>query len=89
MATLNQTILGQSFDCDLNGLVTSPGPFQGEPDYTVYFWQLASVGRRVLPRHIVEFDITDASVALFPQLGLYTRVRVWQDGERIHSEVQS
>lgn len=62
-----------------DNLVWSPGKFENEPLWTVYFWEAYLNGGGNDDGLTIEFDITPEDVAEFPELASSTRAHVWSD----------
>lgn len=70
---------------DDNGVITSPGKFEGEMYYAVHYWGIALDG--FADRHelydngymIAIFDLGEIDYDDYPELEGMTELRVWED----------
>lgn len=73
----------------VNGIIESPGKFEGEPVYAPYFWGLYLNGMAdydespggALAGEVSGFDLTDEDRERFPELEGFERVELWTDDQ--------
>lgn len=72
-----------------NGIITSPGKFEGQPEYTLHFWELALQGEyddiELLDdtdREFFVFRITQDDISNYPgHFDLGDRLLLWEDDQ--------
>lgn len=76
---------GQVFDVHVDeyGIIDDPGKFEVEPYYSVYFYELMMLGDGELvddeyDTAIMQFDITDEDIAIFPELEGYVLAKIYE-----------
>lgn len=70
----------------INGIIRSPGKFEGSPVYVPYFWTLGldggdddREGGLEGEPYVSIFHITDEERMLWPELTGVTQLRLWED----------
>jgi len=82
------------YDVDEHGVICSPGKFEGEPSYVLYFWM--SVMDGCYDDEYFEDDISMSmfvfnadDIKLFPELREYERIVLWEDSQGfVHHELR-
>ena len=65
-----------------DGIITSPGKFEGEPDYTVHFYDLMMNGDgENWGMDLVRFTVTPEDKTQFPALTNTAKVSLWEDSQ--------
>lgn len=63
-----------------NGIIRSPGKFEGEPVYAPYFWSMFLDGMADEDdSRILWFDVQEDDIEQFPELKMYKQVGLWED----------
>ena len=77
-----------SYTVDANGIIRSPGKFEGEPVYVPYFWDAYLEGfADEDDGEVLTFRVTAEDRAEFPELDGVTTVRLWEtDQGFVYSE---
>lgn len=69
----------QDYEVDTNGIIRSPGKFEGEMLYVPYFWEVFLDGGADRDNGtILGFDLTPEDKAQFPELKGKRTVRLYQ-----------
>lgn len=70
------------YDVNDNGVVTSPGKFEGEPSYVVHFWDGYMNGMcDEDDGETVTFILEDADFEEFPALRTFQKIDLWEDSQ--------
>lgn len=70
----------EEYDVDTNGVIRSPGKFEGEMIYAPYFWFLLLDGGADEDNgDVALFRVTDEDRAQFPELDLVTQISLSED----------
>jgi len=65
-----------------NGVIRSPGKFEGEPVYVPYFWQFyLEGGAEDDDGETLTFHVTDEDRAMFPELANVRHVFLWESDD--------
>lgn len=60
------------YDVNDGGMIVSPGKFEGQPRYAVWFWEAYLDGRAEIDDgETMSFDVDDSDVKRFPELKEY------------------
>lgn len=79
-ATMTRTEIQANYKIR-NGIIMSPGKFEGEPIYAPYFWDLVMDGGAETDGDFAAFHILTDDRNEFPEIGSETiTIRVWTDG---------
>ena len=77
----------------INGVIKSPGKFEGQPLYAPYFWDLMLEGGGFTYENEeegvveTEFVVEQGDLDEFPELKDYDRVYIWDDDQGfVHCE---
>jgi hypothetical protein len=77
---LTRDYIRKTYNVTSDGIIRSPGKFEGEPLYTPYFWSLMlDGGGDEEDGDDVIFQITDEDRRLYPELGSITRLALRED----------
>jgi hypothetical protein len=66
---MNRKEITEFYEINANGVITSPGQFEGEPLYVVHFWQAYLEGCADRDNGtVIGFDITPEDREEFPEI---------------------
>ena len=72
---------GNEYECK-DGIIVSPGKFEGEPVYVLHFWSMAlDGGADVDDEDGFQFELSDEDRADYPALGDAEHLTLWGDDQ--------